>query len=142
SGTVRQRLPSRSTSTRPGPTRRSAVILGGCDLVRGLFGRLGLGVCLHGLGRIVAQGQEPRGNDRVGSDLRLERTEDLLSDVWMLAQEGGRVLPPLPEPLVAVAEIRARFLHELLLQADLEHRPFPGDPFPVDDVELRLLEWR
>src|ERR1044072_4374263 len=60
----------------------------------------------------------------------------------MLAQEGRGVLPALSEPLVAVAEVRARLLHELLLEADLEDRALPGDPVAVDDVELRLLERR
>src|SRR5215217_4859137 len=60
----------------------------------------------------------------------------------MFAQEGCRVLPSLPEALVSVAEVRARFLHELLLEADLEDRPLPRDAVAVDDVELRLLERR
>jgi hypothetical protein len=62
SGTVRHFCPSSSTETRPGPALRSAVTLGGCDLVRGLLGRLGLGVgvLLARLDSVVADRQEPR----------------------------------------------------------------------------------
>src|SRR5690242_21167517 len=60
----------------------------------------------------------------------------------MLAQERGRVLSPLPEALVAEAEVRAGLLHDLPLEAGVEDRSFPGDPRAVDDVELGLLERR
>src|SRR5690349_24897303 len=60
----------------------------------------------------------------------------------MLAQERGRVLSPLPEALVAEAEVRAGLLHDLPLEAGVENRSFPGDPRAVDDVELGLLERR
>ena len=60
----------------------------------------------------------------------------------MLAQEGGRVLAPLPEAFVAEAEVGAGLLDDLALDPGLEHRPLPGDAFAVDDVELGLLERR
>ncbi len=60
----------------------------------------------------------------------------------MLAEERGRVLASLAEPLVAVGEVRARLLDDLPVEPDVEHRALPGDPVAVDDVELGLLERR
>src|SRR5919108_482849 len=60
----------------------------------------------------------------------------------MLAQERGCVLAALSEPLVPVAEIRTRLLDELALEPNVEDAAFPGDPVPVDDVELGLAEGR
>ena len=60
----------------------------------------------------------------------------------MLAQERGRVLAALAEPLVVEAEVRAGLLDDLLLEPDVEHRALPGDAGAVDDVELGLLERR
>src|SRR4051812_7853027 len=60
----------------------------------------------------------------------------------MLAEERGRVLPTLAEPLVVEAEVRARLLHDLAVETRLEHRALPGDALAVDDVELGLLERR
>jgi len=59
SGTVRHGRPSSSTSTPPGAARRRLVILGGCDLVRGLLGRLGLRVRLRRRAGVVAHRQKP-----------------------------------------------------------------------------------
>src|SRR5205823_4030275 len=53
---------------------------------------------------------------------------------------GGRVLAALAEPLVLEAEVGARLLDDLPLERGVEHRPLPGDPGAVDDVELGLLE--
>src|SRR5205814_2334375 len=58
----------------------------------------------------------------------------------MLAQERGCVLPALAEPLVAEAEVRARFRHHLAIEPRVEHGAFPGNPRAVDDVEFGLLE--
>src|SRR5213078_1972522 len=65
-----------------------------------------------------------------------------LGDVGVLAQEGGRVLPALSEPLVLEAEVRARLLDDLPLERRVEHGALPGDPRAIDDVELGLLERR
>ena len=59
------------------------------------------------------------------SGLRLDPPEDLLDDVGMLLQEGGRILASLAEPLVAEAEVRAGLLDDLPLERDVEHRPLP-----------------
>ena len=55
------------------------------------------------------------------------RGEDLLDEIRVLGEEARRVLPALAEPLVAEAEVRARLLDDLLLEADVEDRPLPGD---------------
>src|SRR2546423_7109797 len=60
----------------------------------------------------------------------------------MLAQEGGRILAALSEPLVSEAEVRAGLLDDLPLERGVENASLPGDPGAVDDVELGLLEGR
>src|SRR5581483_8647721 len=90
----------------------------------------------------LALGQEPRGDDLPLGRLRLDPLQDLLDDVGVLLEEGGRVLAPLAEPLVAEAEVRARLLDDLPLDRRVEDGPLPGDALAVDDVELGLLERR
>src|SRR2546429_1410936 len=133
SGMVRQRSPSSSTSTRPGRAGRSAVTLGiGRSL---LLSRLLLG------GHFDRGRQQPRRDHLVGSGVGLDLRQDLLGHVRVLAQERGCVLAALAEPLVAEAEVRARFRDDLPLEPRVEHGAFPGDARAVDDVELGLLEW-
>ena len=76
---------------------------------------------------ICVDGKEPRGRNLLGPDRRLDAGEDSLTDVGMLAQERGRVLAPLAEPLVAEAEVRARLLDDLALEPGVEDRSLPGD---------------
>src|SRR3954452_11870079 len=87
-----------------------------------------------------ASGSRRPGNTWAGPTERREPQQHLLRHVRMLPQERGRVLPALSEPLLLEAEVRARLLHDLALDRRVEDRPFPGDPGPVDDVELGLLE--
>src|SRR5512141_2297223 len=72
--------------------------------------------------------------------------EDLLRQVSghlrMLLEEQARVLPPLPDPLPADRVPRAALLDDVLLHAEVEDIALAGDPFPVEDVELRLAERR
>jgi hypothetical protein len=89
--------------------------------------------------RAFALRQEPGRDDRVGPELGLDGAEDALGDVGVLLQERGRVLAALAEALVGEAEVRARLLHELPLEADVEDAALPGDAVAVDDVELGLL---
>src|SRR5207247_10413552 len=90
----------------------------------------------------LALGQEPRRDDLVGPGERLDPRENLLRDVRMLAEEGRRVLASLAQPLVLEAEVRAGLLDDLPFERRVPHRPLPGDPGAVDDVELGLLEGR
>ena len=60
----------------------------------------------------------------------------------MLTQERRRVQAALTEALVLEAEVRARLLHDLPLEAGIEHGALPRDAGAVHDVELRLLERR
>src|SRR5205823_8885928 len=105
--------------------------LAGRDLRRLLDDRRSLGLALR---------QQARRDDLLRPGERLDLRQDLLTDVRVLAQEGGGVLASLAEPLVLEAEVRARLLDDLPLQSRVEHRAFPGDPGAVDDVELGLLE--
>src|SRR4029079_10643437 len=93
-------------------------------------------------GRLLDDRQEARRDDLLWPELELDLLEDLLRHVGMLAQERGRVLPALAEPLVAEAEVRARLRNDLALDARVEHRALPRDAGAVDDVELGLLERR
>src|SRR5262249_42191974 len=86
--------------------------------------------------------QQPRRDDLIRTGLGLDLRQDLLRHVWMLAQERGRVLPSLSEPLVAEAEVGAGLGDDLPLQRSIEDGALPGDPRAVDDVELGLLERR
>src|SRR5215212_10562684 len=135
SETVRQGSPSSSTSTRPGCAGRSAVTvaIGGSLLVGS-----GLLLCV-----LLDRGrQQARRDHLVWAGVGLDLRQDLLRHVRMLAQERGRILPPLAEPLVAEAEVRARLGDDLSIEPRVEHRAFPGDSRAVDDVELGLLERR
>src|SRR6266576_2908907 len=122
-------------STRPGRAGRSAVTLGiGRSL---LLSRLLLG------GHFDRGRQQSRRDHLVGSGVGLDLRQDLLGHVRVLAQKRGCVLAALAEPLVAEAEVRARFRDDLPLEPRVEHRTFPGNARAVDDVELGLLErWR
>src|SRR5262245_37851416 len=90
----------------------------------------------------VGHGQQPGGSDLILSELCLDPSQDRLRDVGMLAEERGRVLAALAEPLVLEAEVRARLLDDLALEPCVEHSALPGDALAVEDVELRLLEGR
>ena len=150
-GSTRQGAPSSSTATRPGRLERSAVTSATDALRGGRFDLLGFGLRLF-LGRRCVGGpvaglgdhggKQARRDDLLGADLGLDPREDLLADVGVLAQERGRVLTALPEPLVAEAEVRAGLLHDLPLERGVEDGALPRDPGAVDDVELRLLERR
>src|SRR5215207_6378376 len=102
-----------------------------------LFGRLGDLVRLRQRRR-----QESCRDDLILADLGLDRAEDALRHVRVLAQERGRVLPPLPKAFILEAEVGTRLLDDLALEAGVENRSLPGDPGAVDDVELGLLERR
>ena len=86
--------------------------------------------------------QETRRDDLLVGGLRLDPGEDLLDEVGVLGEEARGVLAALAETLVAEAEVRARFLDDLLLETDVEDGALPRDARPVDDVELGLLERR
>src|SRR5439155_2070631 len=133
-GSVRQGSPSSSTSIRSRGRARSALTLGG-NLFDGSLGLL-LARRTVGVGR---DGEQPRGGDGSLSELGLDSLDDLVGDVRVLAQEGGRVLPPLTEPLVVEAEVRAGLLDDLALDTGVQHGALPGDAGAVDDVELGLL---
>src|SRR6266571_4395579 len=143
-GNVRQGAPSSSTATRPRRSSRSAVTVGtraflGRRLLFGFLGRRDLAVRL---GRALRSRQQPRRDDLLRSELRLDARENRLAHVRMLAQERRRVLPALPEPLVVEREVRAGLLDDLPVETRIEHRALPRDPGAVDDVELGLLERR
>ncbi len=86
--------------------------------------------------------KESCGDDLIVRCLGLDLREDLLDEVGVLREEARRILTALAEALVAEAEVRAGLLDDLLLERDVEHRPLPGNPGAVDDVELGLLERR
>src|ERR687897_214677 len=139
--------PSRSSSSRRERSRwLSARSASSLALVMALLGGgLDLRLCFRGRvgGAVALRGREqPSGDDLVWPDLGLDLREDLLRHVGMLSKERGRVLASLAEPLLLEAEVRPRLLDRLPLQPGVEHRALPGDPLPVDDVELRLLERR
>ena len=123
-GTTRQGWPSSSSATRsrgssfrrvrrgiaPAYATSSMTALPFCGL--GLLGlRLGL-ASTTGAGSGASSRAETICS---GADLRLDPGEDLLADVRVLAEERGRVLPALAEPLVAEGEVRARLLDDLPL---------------------------
>src|SRR5580765_5237996 len=144
SGRTRQCSPSSSTRMRPGLVARNAVTRAiPLSLRRGGGLLVGLDdlrhrACHHRLGL----GDEASRDGLLGRRLRLDAGQDLLDDVRVLFEERGRVLAALAEPLVAVAEVRARLLDDLPLERRVEDRALPGNSLAVDDVELGLLERR
>src|SRR5439155_23970130 len=101
-GSVLQGSPSSSTSMRSRGRARGALTLGG-NLFDGSLGLL-LARRTVGVGR---DGKQPRGGDASLSELGLDSLHDLVGDVRVLAQEGGRVLPALAQSLLVEAEVRA-----------------------------------
>src|SRR5690606_10473748 len=77
---------------------------------------------------------------------RAERRTDLHLDlggqVLALVQELLRVLATLTEPDIAVGEPRARLVHDVVLDAQVDQQARPADALVVHHVELRLLERR
>src|SRR5204863_6168148 len=67
---------------------------------------------------------------------------DLAGYVEVLGEELSRVLLALAELLTLVGEPRARLLHDLEIDADVEERAFLRDALAVHDVELALAERR
>ena len=134
-GIVRQGAPSSSTSTRPRGRSRSAVTVFRDSVREGR--RLDARPPPQprrrsGFPFEVATSASTVGSRRAeticsGPDLELEPLEDLLRDVRVLAQERGRVLPALAEPLVAEAEVRARLRDDLPFEPRVEHGALPRD---------------
>src|SRR5918994_3759320 len=113
------------------PALRASCVL--FDL-RALPVRLRVGLDVVGRAGLRS-GQQSRRRDLLGPELRLERPDDPLRHVRVLAQERRRVLPALSEALVVEAEVRAGLLHDLPLEPGLEDRALPRDARAVDDVE-------
>jgi hypothetical protein len=77
----------------------------------------------------------------VGSELRLNRAEDLPADVRVLAQERRRVLATLSEPLVVEREVRTGLLDDLALEGRVEDR-LPIASTPSFNVSMRRMSSR
>src|SRR6476619_1695170 len=73
-----------------------------------------------------------------GADLGLE----LARDLRVLGEELFGVVAPLTEAGLAVGEERARFLHQVVLDAEVEQAALARDADAVLDVELGLAEGR
>src|SRR5659263_194828 len=74
--------------------------------------------------------------------LRKDLLRQIAGHLRMLLEEQAGVLAPLPDPLPADRVPRAALLDDVLLHPEVKDVALPGDPFPVEDVELRLAERR
>src|SRR4051794_7663149 len=86
------------------------------------------------LGRWRWSGIKPKS----GADLSF----DLSRQLRVVLEELLGVVAALSKPGLAVGEERARFLDQILLDAEVEKPALTGDPLPVLDVELGLTEGR
>src|SRR5690606_9620850 len=91
-----------------------------------------LGLTVGGLLDVIAEAH--LGADPLG---------DLDHDLGVVGQELLGVLPALAELLAFVGVPGARLLHDLVVDADIEHTALATHALPVHDVELGLAErWR
>src|SRR5918999_5915834 len=124
---------------------RSVVWAGGDSSMRGPDGGRRLRRPLLGLRRFRLFGGLDRSELTTGR-LRavglVDPALDLLRLVGVLAQVRLGVVAPLPEPLLAVGEERARFLDDVVLEPEVDQAALGADPLAVFDVELGLAEGR
>src|ERR1035438_6501012 len=64
------------------------------------------------------------------------------TDVRIVLQELPRILASLADPVALIAEPGTALLDDVLRHSLIQQVAFLGNAFAVDDVELRLAEWR
>src|SRR5437764_946981 len=79
---------------------------------------------------------------RADAELLLDLLLDLVGGVGVVAQEVAGILLALPELVALVGVPGPGLPHDPLLHAQVDEAAFPGDPGPVQDVELGDLERR
>jgi len=79
-------------------------------------------------GRVGVDGKKPCGRHLLGPNRHLNAGEDSLTDVGMLAQERGRVLAPLAQPLVAKLKYEPDFV--TTLRSSPASRTVPSQEMP------------
>src|SRR5690242_10457925 len=134
---ARARLRERETQTAPGSNGQLS--FSGCDRrFNRLWRRHGGNSSIAAAGRCTRRSRSSRDQAQRLPHLGIEFRQDIL----VVLQELTGILASLANAFTLVAEPGAGLLENVVVHRQIEQIAFSGNPFAVQDVELRLAERR